>query len=420
MDVVDLCQALLRFDTSNPGATEERAAAFVVDALAKSGIPSEVLEPAPGRCSVFASHDGQDDSLPALVVHGHLDVVPPQETGWTHDPFGGVVADGCLWGRGAVDMKGAVAMMLATQLALAASGRKPRRRVVFAYFADEEMGGAMGARHVVAHRPDLFEGVSDAVGEVGGFSITMPSGRRIYPLQCAERGALWCRFSLWGPGGHAAFGGVDNPVVGLADLIRRLGELTVETGPPPVYERFLETVGELGGVSDDGTLNGLGLFGQLVRAGGRTSFEPTVVRAGAKTNVIPDLAEVEVDCRFVPGGEEEALAAMRRVAADCGADLDLTMRMPGNASPTDGELPRACLEAVREVDPDGLVVPYIVPGGTDGGHLGQLGIRSYGFTPLVLPAGFDYPAMFHAPDERVPVDALRLGHEIFTRLVTGY
>lgn len=420
MDVIQLCQALLRFDTRNPGATEERAAAFVVDVLARAGISSEVIEPAPGRCSVVARHEGEDASLPALLVHGHLDVVPPQEDGWTHDPFGGVIADGCLWGRGAVDMKGAVAMMLATQLALAASGRRPRRSVVFAYFADEEMGGGLGAKHLVEQRADLFAGVEDALGEVGGFSITLPGGRRLYPLQVAERGALWARFTLEGPGGHAAFGAGENPVLGLAALVQAVGGLSLDAGPQPVYERFLATVGNLAGVSPDASLATLGLFGRLVEAGSRTTLVPTVVRAGAKTNVVPDRAELEVDCRFMPGSEAEARATLERLADAAGARMEIIMRMPGATAPPDGPLPAACQDAVRAIDPDGVVASYVVPGGTDGGHLAQLGIRTYGFTPLVLPEGFDYPALFHAPDERVPVDALAQGHEIFHHLVTRF
>lgn len=230
--VIEHCRALLRLDTSNPGSTEEAAAAYVVDVLSRARLPTEVVEPAPGRVSVISRHAGAEPELPALVVHCHLDVVPAQDEGWRHDPFGGVEEDGFLWGRGAVDMKDFAAMMLATQTALA-EGPPPRRDIVFAYFADEEMGGGLGSRWIVENRPELFDRAAWAIGEIGGFPVTLPNGRRLYPVQVAEKGLLWFRITMRGVGAHAALTDAPNATAALGRVLGRLAHLTTEDPVPP-------------------------------------------------------------------------------------------------------------------------------------------------------------------------------------------
>lgn len=422
-DVVELCRELLRIDTSNPGQTEEPAARVVVDRLEAAGVATEVIEAAPGRTTVVSRMRGEDASLPGLVVHTHLDVVPAQE-GWTHDPFGGDLdADGWIWGRGAIDMKNCVAMALATQLDLAGSGRRPRRDLVFVYFADEERGGPLGSQWLVQNRPDVFEGCAESLGEVGGYSVTLPDGRRVFPLQVAERGFLWLRVVARGPGGHAALsppGG--NPTVRLAAVIPRIAALETDDPPPPAYGVFLERLAAaLGRSTDDpaALAAALGSFGPMALRGARTTFTPTVLHAGVKTNVIPDRAEVQVDARFVPGGRDRALAALRG-AIDDDMELEPILATSAAEAPVDGPLPDACAAAIAAFDPDALVLPYVMPGGTDGQNLVALGIRPYGFMPLPLPAGFDFPSLFHAADERVPAASIRSGRELLRDLVASY
>lgn len=422
-DVVELTRTLLRIDTSNPGNVEEPAARVVAGELERAGVPFEVVESEPGRTTVVSRVRGEDRSLPGLVVHAHLDVVPPQE-GWSRDPFGAEVdGDGWLWGRGALDMKNAVAMLLATQLDLAATGRRPRRDLVFAYFADEERGGPLGSQWLVANRPDLFEGCAEALGEVGGYTVTLPDGRRVYPLQVGERGFLWTRVVARGPGGHAAMSSADaNPTLRLARTIERVAALATEDPVPAGHRALLQRLGEALGrpVEDEEELaEALGSFGRMALRGSRTSFVPTVLRAGVKTNVIPDRAEVEVDARFVPGGRDRALAALR-AAVDDDMEIEPILATSAAEAPVDAPFPRAVAAAVEAADPGALVLPYVMAGGTDGQNLAPLGIVPYGFLPLPLPAGFDYPALFHAADERVPVESIRRGRELLRDLLVSY
>ncbi len=413
--------ALLRMDTSNPGPGEAEAAVYVTDVLTRLGVPSEVLEPEPGRTSVVARIPGADPSLPALVVHGHLDVVPADPEGWTHDPFGGEVADGCVWGRGAVDMKAMVAMMLTAAGTFARGEHAPRRTIVLAFFADEEAGSALGSRWAVEHRPDLFSGATEAIGEVGGFTVTLPGGARVYPLQTAERGMLWSRVTVPGDGGHAAFSAIPNPVERAASLVGRIGTLAAD-GAGRDHARAAAT--RLGVAADPGAdeaavLDALGPLGTLVTKGAATTFVATVISAGSKINVIPDRATVGIDCRFLPGEGPGALAAIRSVL-EPDMSLEIVNETPGARAPGAGALLDACAAALLAEDPRAQVFPFTFPASTDGQHLARLGIAPYGFAPLVMPDGFDALGLFHTRDERVPVDAVVRGMRVLLDFLTRY
>jgi len=402
MDVVSTCRDLLRIDTSNPGATEADAAAYVAERLQAAGLDPLVLEPEPGRCTVIVTQPGADPDLPPAIVHGHLDVVPvPDADAWTHDPFGGVEADGFLWGRGAIDMKNTVAAMLTLQVVWAREGRRPRRNLVFAYFADEEMGGPLGSRWVVDHRPDLFEGAAFAVGEIGGFPVPVPGGPVLYPLQVAERGMVWVRLTATGASGHAAFTAGTGPVVHLADALARIARLELADGTPPGHAALLEHLGPV-------PLEALGSFGAAARNAAATTFVPTILQAGDKINVIPREATAFVDVRVAPGYAERATAA---VAAALGEHvrMEVLSSSDGVNAPLDERLLATAQRAVRTVDPDGVVAPFAMAAGSDAQRLARLGIPGYGFTPLTAPPSFDYLANFHSRDERVPVDGLRDG-----------
>jgi acetylornithine deacetylase/succinyl-diaminopimelate desuccinylase-like protein len=409
-DVVAICRDLLRIDSSNPGSTEEKAAEYVTGFLGSLGVPHEVVEPAPGRCSVISRASGADRRLPALLVHSHLDVVPPQSEGWSHDPFGGVEADGCLWGRGALDMKAFAAMMLAAQTEIAA-GMQLQRDVVFAYFADEEMGGTLGSQWLATHRPDLFDGVTEAVGEMGAFAVHAGAAT-IYPVQVAERGMVWIRISIPGIAGHAAYPIRSNPLDRLPTLLGRIASLHIDEAPLEASVRFRADVAAALSMDGAAVPQALGDLGSFVERGERTTFVPTVVAGGAKTNVVPDVASVTIDCRFLPGSGDRALEAVVGILDD-DMTLEVLQRCDGIASPVDSALFRNCRDAIASHDPTAVVVPFVMPAGTDAQRLTTLGIAGYGFTPLALPSGFDYLGLFHAPDERVPVDAIRGGWTIF-------
>jgi acetylornithine deacetylase/succinyl-diaminopimelate desuccinylase-like protein len=425
VDVAELCRDLIRIDTSNPGATEQPAAEYVMRALDGAGVRYETFEPAPGRVNVVATSPGAEPSLPKLALHGHLDVVPATPEGWSRPPFGGEIVDGMLYGRGAVDMKDFIAMMLAVQLELAERGRRPRRDLVCCYLADEETGSVLGARWLAEKRPELLAGVGEALGEVGGFSVALPGSGRAYTIQTAERGSLWFSIRVPGVAGHAALSNATNPVRRLGPLIERIGALRVEEQPHPAFSELCRRVADLTGrpaADPRAVLEPLGAFGRMALMAERTSFVPTQVLAGKAPNynVIPGFADLGVDCRYLPGGRGRALEALESVL-----DADMTYETPATTleaeAPLASPLLDAALSALKQHDREcRALLPYVMPAGTDAAALHTLGINCYGFTPLPLPDGFDYPAMFHAVDERIAVEALRRGKEILETLVLDY
>ena len=420
-EVVDLASQLIAIDTTNTGepATtvgEREAAEYVAGKLTEVGIEVEVFDSgAPGRTNVFCRLRGADPDREALLVHGHLDVVPAEPSEWSVHPFSGAVQDGYVWGRGAIDMKDMVAMMVAVARRFARDGVVPRRDIVFAFVADEEAGGAFGAQWLVEHRRDLFEGCTEAVGEVGGFSLTL-NERRIYLVQAAEKGLSWMRLRAQGVPGHGSFLHDDNAVTKLAAAVARLGEHTFPLLVTDTVRQFLDRLGELTGleVPDDDVEGGLRKLGPLSRIAGATvrdTVNPTMLKAGYKANVIPSTAEAVVDCRILPGREE---AFLREVDELLGPDVsrEWVTRLPPVETPFDGALVDAMAASLCTEDPDAQIAPYMVSAGTDAKSFAQLGMRCYGFSPLQLPPDLDFASLFHGIDERVPVDALRFGARV--------
>ena len=423
-EVVDLCRALLRIDTSNygdgSGPGERRAAERVIVLLTDVGLGPEMVESRPGHSSVGVRVEGADPSRPALLVHGHLDVVPADAADWAVPPFSGEERDGCLWGRGAVDMKGMDAMMLAVLRAMVREGRRPPRDLVFAFLADEEAGGVLGAHWLVDNRPDLIEGVSEAVSEVGGFSTTV-AGQRVYLLQTAEKGIAWLRLLARGRAGHGSQVHDDNAVVRLAAAVSRIGTHAWPVEITPTVRAFLDGVTEITGVEfdpddPDVLLSRLGSLARFVGATLRDTANPTMLRAGYKHNVVPGVAEAVVDCRFLPGHEERLVSTVRDLA---GPEVDVSVhhRDVSLEVPFVGDLVDAMVAALHAEDADAIVLPYCLSGGTDNKAFSIMGIRGYGFAPLRLPADLDFAGMFHGVDERVPVESLRFGSRVLDRFL---
>jgi acetylornithine deacetylase/succinyl-diaminopimelate desuccinylase-like protein len=423
-EVVDICRDLLRIDTSNPGdhsGPGERAAAeYVAGFLAGAGLEPVVLESHPKRTSVVARIGGQDGSRPGLLVHGHLDVVPAHAPDWRHDPFSGEIADGCVWGRGAIDMKDMDAMMLAVVRQRLREGRPPARDVVLAFTADEEAGGTWGARWLVDSHPDLFEGVAEAVGEVGGFSL-MLGRQRLYLLQTAEKGMAWMRLTARGTAGHGSMIQPDNAVTELAEAVGRLGRHEWPTRLIPSVRAFLEGAAEALGIefipNDPGlVLSKIGTVSRVIGATLKNTVNPTVLRAGYKVNVVPQAATADIDGRFLPGYEEEFFAELDRVLGP-GVTREIIHSDVALETTPDGDLYTAMTRALAEEDPDARVIPYCMSGGTDAKSFSRLGLRCFGFTPLRLPPDLDFSGMFHGVDERVPVESLRFGARVLDRFL---
>nr|WP_308124130.1 M20/M25/M40 family metallo-hydrolase [Mycolicibacterium xanthum] len=427
-EVVDLVSALIRFDTSNTGdpATtkgEAECARWVVEQLTEVGYECEYVEAgAPGRANVFARLAGADPQRGALMLHGHLDVVPAEAADWSVHPFSGAIEDGYVWGRGAVDMKDMVGMIIAVARHFKRSGIVPPRDLVFAFVSDEEAGGSYGCKWLVENRSDLFEGVTEAIGEVGGFSLTVPrrdgGERRLYLIETAEKAMLWMRLTARGRAGHGSMVHSDNAVTLIAEAVAKLGRHRFPVVLTDSVEQFLTAVSEETGYTFDpsspdleGAVAKLGGIARIVGATLRDTANPTMLTAGYKANVIPATAEAVVDCRVLPGRLAEF---EREVDEIIGPDVarEWITDLPSYETPFDGELLDAINDAILATDPDARTVPYMLSAGTDAKHFARLGIRCFGFAPLRLPPDLDFAALFHGVDERVPVDALTFGAQV--------
>lgn len=424
-EVVDLCRDLIRIDTSNygdhSGPGERKAAEWVAEQLAEVGLEPQIFESHKGRASTVARIEGEDPSRPALLIHGHTDVVPANAADWTYDPFAGEIADGCVWGRGAVDMKDMDAMTLAVVRDRMRSGRKPPRDIVLAFLADEEAGGIYGARHLVDKHPGLFEGVTEAIGEVGGFSFTVNENLRLYLVETAQKGMHWMRLTVEGTAGHGSMTNNDNAITELCEAVGRLGRHTWPVRVTKTVRSFLDELSDaLGTPLDpddmDATLAKLGGIAKMVGATLRNSAAPTMLGAGYKVNVIPGQATAHVDGRFLPGYEDEFFADLDRILGprvkreDVHADKALETDF-------DGKLVDAMQTALKAHDPIARAVPYMLSGGTDAKSFDDLGIRCFGFAPLQLPPELDFAGMFHGVDERVPVEGLKFGVRVLDRFI---
>ncbi len=423
-EVVDLCRDLIRIDSSNygdgSGPGERKAAEYVQGILAEVGLDAELIESDPGRASLVFRWEGADPSRPALVLHGHLDVVPAQAQDWQVDPFAGEIRDDCLWGRGAVDMKDMDAMMLAVIREMVRTGAKPARDVVVAFFADEEAGGIKGAHWLVDHRPELFEGATEAISEVGGFSIEV-AGQRCYLLQTAEKGLAWLRLVAHGRAGHGSQVNTDNAVTRLCQAVARIGAHPWPIEITPAVGAFLDGISEITGIPlnrDDPSqlLAELGTTARWVGATLQNTANPTLLEAGYKHNVIPGTASALVDCRYLAGHEQQLMDTVTELA---GEHVEV-QRLVGDVAldaPFGVPLTDAMVAALLAEDPGARVLPYCLSGGTDNKSMSLLGIAGYGFAPLRLPADLDFSGMFHGVDERVPLDSLRFGTRVLRRLL---
>lgn len=426
-EVVEICRHLIQIDTSNygdnAGIVERPAAEYVAELLEEVGLETTVYESSKGRTSVFTRFEGTDSSRPALVLHGHTDVVPAAAEDWQVHPFSGEVKDGLIWGRGAVDMKNMVAIMLAVVRYMKRTGIKPKRDVVLAFFADEEAGSKWGGHWIVDHHPEIFDGATEAIGEVGGYS-TMVAGKRVYLLQTAEKGLQWLNLIASGRAGHGSQINEDNAITRLAGAIYRIGNHAWPLHLTDTVRQLLDGVADLTGMTwdeeDEETIwpliDALGPAKTFVGATLRTGSNPTQLSAGYKANVIPTSAQATIDVRPIPGTEEEMMATLKNLAGP-GVDIVPETQDIGLEVPFSGELVDTMVDMIGRHDPDATVLPYMLSAGTDNKSLSLLGIRGYGFTPLQLPADLDFPAMFHGVDERVPISALEFGCRVLLDLL---
>lgn len=423
-EAVRLCQELIRIPSVNHGGgrgDELAAAQYVAEYLRSCGLDPVLYYAAPTRVSVVARIKGRDSSRPGLVLHGHLDTVPADANDWKVDPWSGAIKDGEIWGRGAVDMKDMDAMILAIAKDWHRCGYVPDRDVVLAFFADEEAGGTYGVNWIVKNHPEAFAGCSEAVSEVGGFSATLSNGKRLYLVETSEKGMYWMELSAEGTAGHGSMVNKENAVTALAQAVSRIGSHQWPIRITQTLRVFLTTVAKTLGKEFDEKNPGpivaeLGSMARMIGATTQNTANPTMLEAGYKENVIPQHARAVVDGRFLPGYEEEFLATIRELA---GSEITVTPIIHDVALelPFTGELVDAMCAAIKDSDPEGIPVPYVMSGGTDNKGLSKLGIAGYGFSPLKLPPELDFMALFHGINERVPVSAIHFGVEALDRFL---
>ena len=415
-DVVKLCQELIQIPSVNYGegkGDEKAAAEYVAAKMKEVGIASKIYESAPNRCSVVARIEGKDKTKPGLVVNGHLDVVPANAADWSVDPFSGVIKDGCIWGRGAVDMKNMDAMILAVIRLWAKHNYQPERTIVIVFFGDEEAGGIYGSRWMAEKHPEVFAGCSETISEVGGFSLTLLSGKRVYAIEASQKGIEWMKLTAEGVAGHGSMVNNANAVTRLSEAIAKIGNHTWPQRITKTSDLFFQKISELSGKPYDKNnlqplIDEVGPMGKMIGATLCNTTNPTMLEAGYKANVIPQSASAVVDGRTLPGYEKELLDTVKTLVGEHVKVESLVSDIPLEVE-FGGPLVDAMIAAIKSEDPEGIPIPYLLSGGTDNKALAKLGIVGYGFSPLKLPPDLDFTGLFHGIDERVPIDSLQFG-----------
>ncbi len=425
-EVVEIVRDLIRIDTSNygddSGPGEALAAEYVEAKLKEVGIDAHRYETTSAkRQGVNARIPGKNPDRPALLLHGHLDVVPAQAKDWTFDPFSAEIHDGMIWGRGAVDMKDGDGILLAMVRSWARNGVMPDRDIILDFLPDEEAGSEHGSVWLVQNHPEWYRDATEAVGEVGGFSLTLRDDVRLYLVQTAEKGIRWMKLRAEGTAGHGSFLNNDNAVTRLAEAVAAVGNHKFDLALTPTVRNFIKAVSdalgmELSAEDPETLLAQLGPIARIIGATLSNTANPTMLTAGYKHNVIPGTAEAMIDGRFLPGFEDELIKDIENLLPPGVVREDVVNGIALEA-PFEGPLVEAMSAAIRAEDPFGTPVPYTVSGGTDAKAFSTLGIKCYGFLPLLLPPELDFSAMFHGVDERVPVTGLEFGVKVMDRFV---
>lgn len=426
-----LLQTLIRCDTSNPPGNEVECIRVLDDLLQRGGIATQIVARDPNRPNLIARLPGEGQA-PGLLLQAHVDVVPTTDQAWTVPPFEGLERDGYIWGRGALDCKSGVAMMVCAALRLKAEGKVPAGDVVLCLLADEEVSGEYGARYLVEEHAHLFDGCAYSLGEFGGFPLRL-GGVKFYPIQVAEKMPCVLRLAVSGPGGHGSM-----PVRGgaMARLGRVLTDLDRKRTPihvTPTVEAMLSALAWASRPATGLILRQLlnpRLADLLLRAMGerlrimepllRNTISPTIVRGGNKVNVIPSQIGLDLDTRLLPGFTPAHM--VEEVRALVGPDVEIEVLQAGLPLPAQPDLAQFPLLAgvLQELDPEGVPLPYMIPATTDARFFSQLGIQNYGFTPMDLPPDFVFTRVIHAADERIPVEAMHFGTTAMYKVLRRY
>lgn len=427
---VELLQSLVQFDTTNPPGNESECISFINGILSQAGMETKILAKSPQRPNLIARLPGQGNAAP-LLLYGHVDVVTTEKQQWQHPPFEGKLVDGYVWGRGALDMKGGIAMMVAAVLRAKAENMKPAGDIVLTVVSDEEAGGDFGAKFLVEDHPEEFAGIRYAIGEFGGFTFSV-GNRRFYPIQVAEKQICWIKATVRGPGGHGSMPVRGGAMAKLSELLGKIDRYRLPVHVTPVARlMFKAMAASLGGLNGlilgqltnpaltDRVLNLLGERGRIFDPLLHNTVSPTILHGSDKINVIPDEVSVELDGRLLPGYQPDDLIGELRQILGNGVELEVIRFDPGPAEPDMG-LFDTLVDILREADPDGIPIQLLLSGVTDGRFFSQLGIQTYGFLPMQLPEDFNLTQTIHAADERIPADALDFGTNAIYELLQRF
>ncbi len=417
---VEILQNLIRFDTTNPPGNEILCINYLNNLLTEAGFETQILAKEPSRANLVTRLSGQGNA-PPLLLQGHVDVVSTAGQPWTRPPFDGLIEDGYLWGRGALDMKSGVAMIVAALMRARAEGTNLPGDVILAVVSDEEYEGVYGARYLVEEHPYLFEGVRYAIGEGGGVSDYI-SGRKFYPIMVGEKQVCWMKATLRGEGGHASIPRSGGAMAKLAQMLAQLDQRRLPVHLTPVVRQLIEALMDVlpAPVSDlmcqllepeltDKALDKIGgEDGRWLNALLRNTVTPTVVRGGSQTNVIPTEITLQLDGRLLPGFTPDDMLAELRPIIGNEVDIEIEQFNPG-PPPPDMALYDTLADILRQADPQGVPIPTLATGVTDAAFFARLGIQTYGFLPLNMPPDFNWWSTIHNADERVPLAALDFG-----------
>ncbi len=427
-----LLQRLIQFNTTNPPGNEGECAAFIASLLAEAGLTPQIIAKDPARPNLMAVLPGRG-LAPPLLLYGHMDVVPTVGQQWTHDPFSGSEIDGFIWGRGAVDMKGPLAMLLAAFLRMAAAPQPPAGDLLFLAVSDEEVSGAMGAEFLTTEHPDLFKGVQHAIGEFGGFNLEF-AGQRFYPIQVAEKQGCGIVFHVSGPGGHGSQVVHGTAAATLGALLTALERRRPPLHVTPALRQMVSAL-----AAELPAPHALGLRALLVPGLNRAAlralpptarrvFAPllqntlntTILNGGNAVNVIPTEITVQTDVRLLPGHTAEGFLAGLTPHLPPNVRAEIVYNSPNPAAAPDLALFDQLAAGLRRADPTGAPVPWFLSAVTDARFFNRLGIQTYGFTPMQFPDGLDFASFIHAPDERIPLAAVHFGADILTQVLHDY
>ena len=418
---VELLQKLIRFDTTNPPGNESDCIAFINHLLTQAGIATKILAKSQDRPNLIARFPGQGTAAP-LLLYGHIDVVTTENQQWRHSPFAGKLVDEFIYGRGALDMKGGVTMMLAALLRAKAENLRPPGDIILAIVCDEEAFGDYGAKFLVENHPEEFDGIRYAISEFGGFTVFV-GNRRFYPIQISEKQLCCLKATFRGPGGHGSLPVRGGAMAKLSQFLQRLDKRRLPVHiTPPARLMISAMASSLGGISylilnqllnpqlTDCMLNLLGERGNLFDPLLHNTVSPTILHASNKINVIPSEVSVELDCRLLPGFQpDDLIGELLKIVEDT-LDIDVIRFDPGpGPSVPNMGLFDTLAGILKEADPDGTPVPMLLSAVTDGRFFSRLGIQTYGYLPMLLPKSFSFIQTIHAADERIPINAVEFG-----------